>query len=275
MFIQKTIITFSVLALLTACGGSSDSGGSGELYKGSTSAAVVSEDNKADLVQASALAAKQVISSDTGALPFGAEADNNAEAANHVVEHLLQLNALPVGADVSAEICTDGGSASVDGTETQSDFTFNNCSFGGITFTGSGSATINPDGSSVIVYKDFTMTIGEESFTLNLTATCDAQDNCTYSSDFVAVNGETYRISDTAQSGSNTSGYNISATVFDSELGKVSFTSTGMLFDCDNGYPSSGSLTITDANDNDVAVTFNSCTQYSVTLDGSAETLDW
>jgi len=45
MSIQKAIIASSLISLLAACGGGGSSG-SGELYTGSTEAAVVSEDTR-------------------------------------------------------------------------------------------------------------------------------------------------------------------------------------------------------------------------------------
>ncbi len=271
MSIQKTIIASSLISLLTACGGGGS--GSNELYTGSTSEAVISEDNKAQLAEASALGAKQVISNKS--LPIGASSEQTFQAANQAVNKLMLLNALPVAADVSAQLCTGGGSATVEGTETKATFSFNQCNVDGIIMTGSGSLTTNSDESFVIVYRDFTMTVEGESITINLTASCDANLNCTISSDFVAINGDTYRISDTSFTGSNNSSYSISATVFDGELGSVSFTSSGMLFNCENGYPSTGALIITDAQSNELNVNFDSCDSYTVTLNGNADTLNW
>ncbi len=264
MPIQKAIIASSLISIVAACGGGGSSD-PGELYTGSTEAALVSEDNK--------LGAKQVISNKS--LPIAASSEQTFEAANQAVNKLMQLNALPTGADVSAELCTGGGSATGEGNETKATFSFNKCNVDGIIMSGSGSITTNSDGSIVIVYRNFTMTVGDESVTINVTANCDASFNCTISSDFVAVNGETYRINDTSFTGNSVTGYSINATVFDSELGSVSFTTSGMLFNCDNGYPSGGSLVMSDAQENEITVTFDSCDAYTVTLDGNADTLNW
>jgi len=272
MSIQKTIIASSLVSLLAACGGGG-AGGPNELYTGSTEAAVVSEDNKAQLAQASALGAKQVISNKS--LPIAASSEQTYTAANQAVNKLMQLNALPTGADVSAELCTGGGSATGEGNETKATFSFDKCNVDGIIMSGSGSITTHSDGSIVIVYRNFTMTVGDESVTINVTANCDSSLNCTISSDFVAVNGETYRINDTSFTGNSATGYSISATVFDSELGSVSFTASSMLFNCENGYPSSGSLIMNDAQSNEITVTFDSCDAYTVTLNGNADTLNW
>jgi len=272
MSIQKAIIASSLISLLAACGGGGSSD-PGELYTGSTEAAVVSEDNKAQLAQASALGAKQVISNKS--LPIAASSEQNLEAANQAVNKLMQLNALPSGADVSAELCTGGGSATGEGNETKATFSFDKCNVDGIIMSGTGSITTKSDESMVIVYRNFTMTVGDESITINATINCDASLNCTISSDFVAVNGETYRINDTSFTGNGDTGYSINATVFDNELGSVSFTASGMLFNCENGYPSGGSLIMSDAQENEITVTFDSCDAYTVTLDGHAETLNW
>ncbi len=268
MSIQKTVLASSLISLLAACGGGGSSGTS-ELYTGSTDEAVVSEDNKAQLAQASALGAKQVISNKS--LPIAASSEQTFEAANQAVNKLMQLNALPTGADFSAELCTGGGSATGEGNETKATFSFDKCNVDGIIMSGSGSITTNADDSFVIVYRNFTMTVEGESITINATVNCDASFNCTISSDFVAVNGETYRINDTSFTGNSVTGYSISATVFDSELGSVSFATSGMLFNCENGYPSSGSLIMND----EITVTFDSCDAYTITLNGNADTLNW
>ncbi len=276
--LHKTLMISCTFSLLAACGGGDSDSSSGGLYSGSTSSAVASEENKSALVAASVLGAKQV--SNSSELPLGASSEQSGalSAANQTLFNLLQLNSLPVAAqqDFSEQFCTGGGSASGEGSQSTFTFVFTNCVLSaGLTMDGTAITTTNDNGTSIIEYKNFTMTIGEESYTLNVTAHCDAQDECTFSSDFVAVNGTTYRISDTALSGNSSSGYSISATVFDSELGSVTFTSSNMLFNCENGYPSTGSLLITDSQENEISVNIESCDSYTVTFNGNAELLTW
>ncbi len=275
--LHKTLILSCSISLLAACGGGGSGSSSSVEYSGSTSAAVATEDNKSALVEASVLGAKQALSS--SALPRAATVEKNdaLNLANQTIFDLLQVNSLPIAAqtDISAELCISG-SATAEGDQYNSTIRFSNCVISeGLTMDGTAVTTSKDDGSFVIVYKNFTMTLVDETFTLNATLSCDAQFTCTVSSDFVAVNGSTYRISDTSSTGDSTSGYSINATVFDSELGRVNFTSSNMLFECENGYPSAGSLVITDAQDNVINVTIENCNSYTVTFNGNGELLDW
>lgn len=274
---MKSLVKILILSVgcmaLIACGGSDSDDESGG-FTGETSPAVATDENKQDLAEAGTLAAKQAIAGNSS--PLAVNIDTPAlDQANELIAALIQLNSLPMGNDFSAQLCPDGGSASASGDQNNATYTFNNCQSDGVTFDGSASYTTTSNGGFTITYSNFSVSFNGDTTTLNLTATCDENFNCTYSSDFTAENGKSYRVENSEVSGNDTSGYSVSATVYEPDHGRISFTSTGLLFDCANGNPSSGSITLTDSSSQVIVVSFTSCTEYSVTFDGSAETFTW
>jgi len=266
-----SIIAAIFLTLLVGCGGS-DSKDSG--YSGVTADAVPSQDNKDDLAMASTLAARKVIAGEGGSGIFGGGAQGNSSTDQMVMDlksRSFNSEGMPSGVDYS-EVCTGGGSASFSGNESKATMSFSNCVIEGITYSGTAIVTSTATSFS-IVYQNFRVTYDGITETLNMTISCDDNFDCTYSSDF-AEDGRSYRVENSSVSGDDIDGYDVSATVYDEEYGKVTFTSTGLLFDCDNGYPSQGSITMT-ADGETVSVTFDSCTSYTVTYDGVSDSYTW
>jgi hypothetical protein len=262
-----SLIFFLALSLVS-CGGSSSSGGS----SGVTGPATITSENQEDLARAAALAAGEVKNGDDAPGAFGAAMSVSSEMtqANEWVLQSLELLNTPTAADAS-DICSSG-SASFESNNSATTVTYNNCNIGGIIATGS--ATIVTSGETItITYSNFRMVIDGEETVLNATITCVNLD-CTISSEFTDSTGKTYRVNNSSISGNDSSGYTISATVYDSEYGDISFTASAIKFDCSNGFPSSGSISISDGTTT-AGVTFDSCTSYTITIDGVAESYSW
>lgn len=186
--------------------------------------------------------------------------------------------------DVSAQVCPDGGSAIITSPtnpppsgDVTSSWEYINCMFT------SGTTTYTVNGGGTFVYNqdngDFSftydLTISDGSQTYNITATYECTNNgmsCTYSDTFVD-NGKRYRTTNVSVSGNNTSGYNVSATVFIGDLGYVEITATNLTI-CANGNIGTGTIEVTDANGNVVlSVTFPDCNTMVITYNGVPDTV--
>ena len=206
---------------------------------------------------------------------FGAAMSVSAEMSqtNEWVLQSLELLNTPTGADAS-QICTGGGTASVESVSSATIVTYNNCNLGGVTATGTATIVSSSSGDTfTITYNNFRMTIDGEETVLNATITC-VNLECTISSEFTDSSGKSYRVDNSSIAGNDSSGYSISATVYDSEYGDIEFTATAIKFDCSNGFPSSGSISINDGTTT-ALVTFDSCSSYTITIDGVAESFTW
>ena len=146
-----------------------------------------------------------------------------------------------------------------------------------ITFTGAGSFNS--------VFQDFTVTYSDpvsgaqivENIE-NLTLSCgDFQDmsSCRMESDFIGSDGKTYRISDVVINGDESAGYDLSAKVYDAELGFVLIEALSMILDCPSGMPGSGSLSLTGANDALVTVEYTSCSEFETCFAGVCNLAAW
>lgn len=263
------------LSWLTACGGSS---GSDSGYGGSTDAAVISSENEQQIAVASTVGAKKAVANDEAQSDFSGAGgvysnQQSLNAANDLVSSTYKLFTLPTAVDAS-EICTGGGTASYTGNQTKSTITYNSCVIDGSTASGTAVVTNSSDGSFKIEYKNFTITTEGITQTLNATISCDASFNCSIFSDF-EENGRSYRIENSSVSGSSSTGYNVEARVYDEEYGYVEISSTGLVFDCSNGNPSTGTIEVTDGEGNTASIEFVSCTEFTVTVDGSASSYIW
>lgn len=269
ILVSLSLIVFLALSLVSCGSGSSSSGGGSS---GVTGPATITSENQEDIARAASLAAAEVKNGGDAPGAFGAAMSVSSEMtqANEWVLQSLEVLNTPTAADVS-EICS-GGSASFESNNSATTITYNNCNIGGIIATGT--ATIVTSGETItITYNNFRMVIDGEETVLNATITCVNLD-CSISSEFTDSTGKSYRVNDSSISGNDSSGYNISATVYDSEYGDISFTATAIKFDCSNGFPSSGSISISDGTTT-AGVTFDSCTSYTITIDGVAESYSW
>lgn len=279
---------------LTACSSGSGSGPGGGATGGTVTAedpVALSESNSQDFAVAATEGALETIESrDAPQTPFGIEVANPDLIALEIVNNnAAQSAALPVGIvqDFSSQLCTGGGTASGDINLSGSGgtFTFNNCVYAsGITLSGSFEYTSTTSGDTTeitITYNNFTITYpNSEAFTIaSMTMTCTTtgqSTSCTRSSSFTGRSGGSYTITSSTVTGNSSSGFNVNATVSISSVGSVTIETTSpIVLGCDNGWPSSGTITYTGSGGLSASVTFNSCTSYTVTFNGVSNTFSW
>jgi hypothetical protein len=135
-------------------------------------------------------------------------------------------------------------------------------------------------------YVNFTVTVNTPSAsytdTFNMSMTCSSSHtngldfSCEYYSDYHGYDGRIYRVSEVEVSGSSSSGYSVSVRVYDPDHGYVLVTTeVPLLHDCSGGHPSTGRIEMEDANGKVAVVEFNSCSEFTITLDGVANTYQW
>ncbi|WP_430461831.1 hypothetical protein ACQUQU_03320 [Thalassolituus sp. LLYu03] len=224
------------------------------------------------------------------------------------------LGNVPVGASGSATVDGDcGGSATISGSENDLTISYSSFCIDlfddEMVASGKLRMQSSVSGSTerfTITYTNFSMSVGGESFSIsgtlvsetntetdletysswNLTitadgvttrsagsVTCTSEDNCTYTEQFEGADGETYQVADLDVAGNSSTGYDISATFYDPDYGYVELTASDILL-CDDGSIASGTITLTDEDDNVLTITFNGCGQdATVTLSGVAEVI--
>ncbi len=266
---------FFAFFLLSACGSSDSSDEDG--FDGETSAATADVDNQEALAVAAAEASKQAVNSDQGPnLPLAVDIRSNLlDIAENAKETIIASQlASGVVIDVS-EICTGGGTASVD-TNTSAtpqevptsgnwDIEYSNCDTGNGTIDGTMDYTFSNSFQNVTIVYDIDFTTTEGSFSLSGTITCNNEE-CTYTEDF-SVNGVDYRIENIEVS-EDIDGFNISGRVFDENLGYIDFETSDFTA-CSNGNVQTGTITISDSTNTEViTVTFPNCNDCIVTFDG-------
>ena len=278
-FIPGLLFSF----MLIACGGGGGSddkdggSGGGVSYSGNTSQATISSSNEQDLALAASLGVVQAQKS--GATPAVGVVISSSyilDQANQLVNITYQLHNMPLGTDVSSQVCPSGGTANISDGASQTNITivYSSCRFDDVTASGTAVISIT-DTTFSISYTNFAITVDGETTTLNMTVSCNSSGTiCTITSDFIGENGRAYRVTDTTVSGNSSTGYNVSATVYDGEHGSITVTATAVTFNCDNGLPGSGTVTFSDGSTT-ATVTFNSCTNYTLTIDGVANDYDW
>lgn len=228
---------------------------------------------------------------------------------NQALENSTESSNLPTGiSEVQNGNC--GGTASGTGTENQFSVTFNDFCNNGTTINGtvSGSETdssrswntnnisisstddtITFSGSSNCT-KTETADTKTESCTQNIQATQNSvtsnvsftevcvenvstgHNECTQIDYIQGDNGQTYQVEDSSVFGNNTSGWYASGTFYDPTHGSIDFRASNIQY-CENGNIQSGSITLTDESNNTLSVTFNSCDEMTITLNGTATTV--
>jgi hypothetical protein len=298
---RRLTFTFTVaitLLLLTACGGGGGGGGttsSVPSYTGLTSEARVEDANAESLSTAAASGATQSVVADVAEGALMARSAPSLESKLVEISPKIAYWAVQSGAlysakttNISADVCDAGGSAIADSNDagTVGTIVFTNCGIsddaGGVivmngTVDFSGTLVGNqPDTLSMTFH--VTASYGGESATINLLISCvdlSGTASCTVSSDFVGIDGRTYRVTDISVSG-GVSGYYVNATVYDPNQGQVDMTTTSpLLFDCANGVPSTGTVVISGSGSTAGTISFVSCSEYNVTIDGVSTTYYW
>jgi len=280
---MKQIITLFFLiniTLLTACS-SSDS----DSPPTSTGAATITTENAQDLAIAATESTKQGVSNDAANSnnPFSSFGKNNGSQFDiQAFSEKLALQSQQAPGDI-LDICSGGGSFSdnIDTATGNASYTFNNCNIADtVIINGTMSISTNVSGDTVtttLEYNDFSYTINGITETVDFTMICTVTGtsaSCSTSSSVTGLDGLTYSISDVSISGNTSTGYNVSATVDHPTHGTVSISASNVLFNCTNDNPSVGSITFTAGNTSG-SITFNSCTSYTVTVDGLGTSYNW
>jgi len=264
------LLTF---VFLSACGG----GGSSSTP--APTAATLSSINAQDLSIAATESTKQAISSDSANFLAKSTSgiDSNKQIAEKVREIIFEAQSL-------GSICSDGGTYDDNIAQNSSSasgiITFTNCNIGGgITLEGTVTFT-RTSTSFTMIYNNLTVTVIDEIQTINATIVCNTSNQpftCSTNTTITGIDGRTYDVSKISVTGSITSGFSVSATVVDPTHGIITVTATAVKFDCTTpiaGRPSSGRITFT-ANGKTGTVSFDSCSAYTVTLDGVANSYTW
>jgi hypothetical protein len=165
-------------------------------------------------------------------------------------------------------------------TETSSSIDYNNISitFGGEAFTMSGSSSCTMTSTTETCNENIQVTQNGVVNTVSYTETCvldsdgDSTFDCTENEYFIGDSGNTYQVDDSEISGSDTFGWDVSGTFYDPTYGYLEFAAVDLMI-CDNGNFESGSITLTDDSNSTLLITFISCTEMTVSLDGTAETI--
>lgn len=286
------------------CGGDSDGGdgSSATSYNGSQVQAAITTDNSEQLARsATEGATKAAAEGDLSSFPLAIQTTSHELAENIIVDRLPQVldylsnSSLPSAyqeevpcdvsgsvlatvddsIDASSESIPESGSMTMDFRDCRDDETS--------TVNGTATTTFTGDGGFTTVYQNFTVAYtdpitGEQVVETieKMTIVCDGNYGCSVQSDFVGTDGRTYRIEDMTVSGSDTSGWNVSATVYDPDLGSVNFETTDpLMLDCPTGVPSSGALSMRGSNSVVATVTYTSCTEFQVCLEGICNTATW
>lgn len=298
LFSNQTTLLAIVLLTVSACSdsGGSDGGGIGSdgnghgnsnghtswEYSGSESAAVVTADNREDIATASRESTVELIMQSEGEdvplLPSGARPQTSTSLAGDLTQELIKAGQLPTASTYDMEgPC--GGTASMDYSadgESGSIVYNNYCASGG------------PEGNVIIngrivysmtetmftyEYQNVTVSYGGNTQVLNMEMRCDTEGsyNCTYSSNFAGSDGRIYRNSDSQVSGNASSGYNVSARVYDPEHGYFYIQASNIIL-CDGGGIGTGNISVTDSTGSEVfAIDFTSCDSMVVTYNGNSE----
>ncbi|MCP5207989.1 MAG: hypothetical protein H7A01_12340 [Hahellaceae bacterium] len=145
--------------------------------------------------------------------------------------------------------------------------------FGSYTTNGSMTLSYTVDGYT-ITYSGFTWTdtaLGESYSMDGTTMTCSGLTtgnfNCVTNSDWNDPSGETYRIESATVVGNESSGYDVTVTVYDTENGYVEVhTTSRLMYNCDNGNPGSGAIAFSGSEETSGAVNFDSCSGFTVSV---------
>ena len=282
----------AAVLLLQACGGGGGSDGTSSFvpsYTGLTTEARIETANAEDLSTASVSGALQAsIASDASSLsprPAPSHEATLLELSPRIAQWVTAANETLAAREVPG-LC-DTGTATTDATDTDpvGTIVFVNCGID----DGSGNLMIlngtvdyafNQSADTFDMTFHVTALYLGETAVINLTIHCvsisTVAASCAVSSDFVGLDGRIYRVADIDVTGNPSTGVTVTATVYDPDHGRVSLiTGTAMVFDCPNGVPSTGSVTISGADTTSAMIDFVDCSQYIVTIGGSPTTYFW
>lgn len=280
--LAATLVVGLFATTLAACGGGSGGGGGGGTsYSGSTSKALVTEENKDEAAGAGIEGSMAAISGESiPEAPLAAEirrpvladAGTVARLQALVNDTLARIEALPdsaTGADFSIPgQC--GGSVSFTSRGDTTTLNYNNFCVeddeGEVRTSGRAITREREDGYQ-ITYRDFVIRYSDGTVERipDMTLTC-GELGCVTSSDFVGSDGETYRIENAEVIDNLDGSFDLSLRVYDGDLGYLDIQAEGIVL-CDNGI-AAGTITITNAGPGgeDVQITFSGCNAYTINI---------
>jgi len=256
-----------LLSLINACSSSDGA-----------SPADITAANSQDLSIAATESTKQAVATDGANFLLKTGNENSTDVViNKVREIVFEAQSLGI-------ICTGGGSyndnISGSSSSASGNITFSSCDVGdGVIIDGSVTFRGN-ESNFTISYNNLTITGFGESNTINATITCTSTNStfsCTTNTSITGIDGRNYAVSNISVSGNGFSGYNVSATVTDPTHGIITINASNVTFNCtapNAGRPGSGSVTFS-SNGKSGSVVFDSCSSYTVTVDGVATSYTW
>jgi hypothetical protein len=288
---------FSLLLLQGCGGGGGDSDGSSlsdsTTYTGSTAEATIDASNAKELATGAASGTQQAVASDAlsgvAMRPQATATTKLAEVAPRIAQWIGRLDSSTAAktTDLSADACDAGGSAiaETNDAETVGTITFTNCGMSdmeGGTLVINGPVTYNTSTSADSLHMVFRVTVTYigESQAINMTLACNnistPSISCSITSDFAGMDGRVYRIEDLTVSGNDITGYYVDMTFYDPDHGQVDVsTSQALTYNCAEAVPGTGMLTLHGGSGTSATASFDSCSAYTITVDGVATTYNW
>lgn len=249
-------------------------------YSGSESAATVDTENQADIATASRDSTVHLIGQSEGEdlpdLPSGVVLEEGEQTVTALTQSLIESAQLPTAATNTID-GSCGGSATIDTATDGSNswIEYDNYCTGSTVIDGRIVYSVSDD-LLVYEYQNVTVTHGDTTETINMEMRCDLSNgyDCTYSSNLDGSDGRTYRTTSSEVTGNSSSGYDVSARVYDPDHGYIDIQASGITV-CDNGGIGSGTISVTDSSGDAVlTIEFSSCDSMTVTYNGNAQTYD-
>ena len=271
------IVSSLVLASCGSSGGGSDDD-EGIVYTGSKSPASVEVGNAKALAIASAGGANQAIAANTAnnanpISPRGSAA--NLNLVSMIAEQLEILASSESRTEQQLIPVCDAGRADL---EQNNDGTEGSILFTSCLVTGGNGAIVNGkvDFTATISgvtltsldmqFINFRVTYLGDSQTVNMTVSCDGSPlTCSLFSDYVGIDGRTYRVVVIDVTNTGGSSFDVDATVYDPNHGYVTIDASVDYNNCVGGVPETGTITITGDAATTASVVFNDCDSFTVT----------
>jgi hypothetical protein len=253
---------------LTGCGGggSSSSGGSASVsYSGSTSAAVIDQNNASTISVASGVAVQKAANSLNASFGVSISTTSSSQLsandANQTVTNaLVNYGALNMPAGVTQTGACGGsvssttappssGSGPWSGTATFSNYCISGGSSGNTIMNGTVVFNFGdmstPSVNSTLQFSNYSIQMSGHTYTLDsVTVTCGSS-SCDYERDYLDSDGSIYRTANVSITGDgSTTPYNGSMTFYDPNDGHVLVTVSGITYGQCGNYPDGGSITI-------------------------------
>ena len=285
-------ILLSPLVLFGCSSGGGDSGVAAPLYSGSTTPAAITLANADEVTRKSTEGVNEAVNLTAagGAIPFfpvaavtGSNTDALVQKVGDVVFNVIDgassLN-LPAAAVLTSDDLNAGSSGlfcggsvsypdNIDPNASTLDFTM---SFNSLCFDDQTTRLVM-NGTLRFVKTTSSVSISFNNFSVNVDGTqeafsgvfsCDAtMSNCSIATDYAGSDGNIYRLTDVRIDTIN--GYDVSATFYHHEFGKVTITTLSPVSYGGCGvYPSSGIITLSSTDGSSITITFTGCS-FSIT----------